>query len=115
MRRPRPPGVNLNSRKLGKVAKDDRADWREARELFPGRGWNGTNDWEIAGGRGLIGTNSLSSDSNSFNTALSGGLAGGQIGSSTIPATRCLPGPLVWRNHLFSFVGCYGLSLCGIS
>jgi DNA modification methylase len=29
-------GVNLNPRKLGKVANDDRADWREAWELFPG-------------------------------------------------------------------------------
>jgi DNA modification methylase len=29
-------GVNLNDRKLGKVANDDRADWREAWELFPG-------------------------------------------------------------------------------
>lgn len=29
-------GVNLNTRKLGKVANDDRADWREAWELFPG-------------------------------------------------------------------------------
>jgi hypothetical protein len=29
-------GVNLNARKLGKVANDDRADWREAWELFPG-------------------------------------------------------------------------------
>jgi DNA modification methylase len=29
-------GVNLNDRKLGKVANDDRADWREAWALFPG-------------------------------------------------------------------------------
>jgi hypothetical protein len=29
-------GVNLNTRKLGKVANDDRADWREAWMLFPG-------------------------------------------------------------------------------
>ena len=29
-------GVNLNKRKLGKVANDDRADWREAWALFPG-------------------------------------------------------------------------------
>src|SRR5258708_3981017 len=29
-------GVNLNARKLGKVANDDRADWREAWMLFPG-------------------------------------------------------------------------------
>jgi DNA modification methylase len=29
-------GVNLNERKLGKVANDDRADWREAWALFPG-------------------------------------------------------------------------------
>ena len=29
-------GVNLNARKLGKVANDDRADWREAWILFPG-------------------------------------------------------------------------------
>ena len=29
-------GVNLNGRKLGKVANDDRADWREAWALFPG-------------------------------------------------------------------------------
>src|SRR4030081_1631708 len=29
-------GVNLNARKLGKVANDDRADWREAWGLFPG-------------------------------------------------------------------------------
>jgi DNA modification methylase len=29
-------GVNLNARKLGKVANDDRADWREAWALFPG-------------------------------------------------------------------------------
>jgi DNA modification methylase len=29
-------GVNLNTRKLGKVANDDRADWREAWALFPG-------------------------------------------------------------------------------
>jgi DNA modification methylase len=29
-------GVNLNERKLGKVANDDRADWREAWGLFPG-------------------------------------------------------------------------------
>ena len=29
-------GVNLNPRKLGKVANDDRADWREAWALFPG-------------------------------------------------------------------------------
>jgi DNA modification methylase len=29
-------GVNLNPRKLGKVANDDRADWREAWDLFPG-------------------------------------------------------------------------------
>jgi DNA modification methylase len=29
-------GVNLNARKLGKVANDDRADWREAWKLFPG-------------------------------------------------------------------------------
>lgn len=30
-------GVNLNKNKLGKVENDDRADWREAWELFPGR------------------------------------------------------------------------------
>ena len=29
-------GVNLNKAKLGTVANDDRADWREAWELFPG-------------------------------------------------------------------------------
>jgi DNA modification methylase len=29
-------GVNLNDKKLGKVANDDRADWREAWALFPG-------------------------------------------------------------------------------
>jgi DNA modification methylase len=29
-------GVNLNPHKLGKVANDDRSDWREAWELFPG-------------------------------------------------------------------------------
>lgn len=29
-------GVNLNEGKLGKVANDDRADWREAWKLFPG-------------------------------------------------------------------------------
>ena len=29
-------GVNLNALKLGKVANDDRADWREAWALFPG-------------------------------------------------------------------------------
>ena len=29
-------GVNLNKAKLGKVANDDRADWSEAWELFPG-------------------------------------------------------------------------------
>jgi DNA modification methylase len=29
-------GVNLNKAKLGKVANDDRADWREAWNLFPG-------------------------------------------------------------------------------
>src|ERR1041385_153969 len=29
-------GVNLNKSKLGKVANDDRADWREAWVLFPG-------------------------------------------------------------------------------
>lgn len=29
-------GVNLNKAKLGKVANDDRADWREAWTLFPG-------------------------------------------------------------------------------
>ena len=29
-------GVNLNSKKLGKVDNDDRADWREAWQLFPG-------------------------------------------------------------------------------
>jgi len=29
-------GVNLNKAKLGKVANDDRADWREAWQLFPG-------------------------------------------------------------------------------
>jgi DNA modification methylase len=29
-------GVNLNKSKLGKVANDDRADWREAWNLFPG-------------------------------------------------------------------------------
>jgi DNA modification methylase len=29
-------GVNLNNRKLGRVANDDRADWREAWGLFPG-------------------------------------------------------------------------------
>jgi DNA modification methylase len=29
-------GVNLNQKKLGKVANDNRADWREAWELFPG-------------------------------------------------------------------------------
>jgi ParB-like chromosome segregation protein Spo0J len=29
-------GVNLNKAKLGKVANDDRADWREAWALFPG-------------------------------------------------------------------------------
>jgi hypothetical protein len=29
-------GVNLNERKLGRVANDDRADWREAWALFPG-------------------------------------------------------------------------------
>jgi DNA modification methylase len=29
-------GVNLNKGKLGKVANDDRADWREAWDLFPG-------------------------------------------------------------------------------
>src|SRR6266850_2573334 len=29
-------GANLNARKLGKVANDDRADWREAWALFPG-------------------------------------------------------------------------------
>ena len=29
-------GVNLNPRKLGKVANDDRSDWREAWALFPG-------------------------------------------------------------------------------
>src|SRR6202048_4282678 len=29
-------GVNLNTGKLGKVANDDRADWREAWMLFPG-------------------------------------------------------------------------------
>jgi DNA modification methylase len=29
-------GVNLNPRKLGKVANDDQADWREAWALFPG-------------------------------------------------------------------------------
>src|ERR1043165_1268984 len=29
-------GVNLNKAKLGKVANDDRADWREAWDLFPG-------------------------------------------------------------------------------
>jgi DNA modification methylase len=29
-------GVNLNEKKLGKVANDDRADWREAWALFPG-------------------------------------------------------------------------------
>jgi DNA modification methylase len=29
-------GVNLNAKKLGKVANDDRADWREAWALFPG-------------------------------------------------------------------------------
>jgi len=30
-------GVNRNQNKLGKVENDDRADWREAWELFPGR------------------------------------------------------------------------------
>jgi hypothetical protein len=29
-------GVNLNPAKLGKVANDDQADWREAWALFPG-------------------------------------------------------------------------------
>jgi len=29
-------GVNLSRAKLGKVANDDRADWREAWSLFPG-------------------------------------------------------------------------------
>jgi DNA modification methylase len=29
-------GVNLNDKKLGKVANDDRADWRDAWALFPG-------------------------------------------------------------------------------
>src|SRR5260221_6326217 len=29
-------GVSLNTRKLGKVANDDRADWREAWMLFSG-------------------------------------------------------------------------------
>ena len=29
-------GVDLNARKLGKVANDDRVDWQEAWELFPG-------------------------------------------------------------------------------
>lgn len=29
-------GVNLNGKKLGKVANDDRADWRQAWSLFPG-------------------------------------------------------------------------------
>src|SRR5258706_13547918 len=29
-------GVNLNTRKLGKVANDDRADWREGWMVFPG-------------------------------------------------------------------------------
>jgi DNA methylase len=29
-------GINLNPRKLGKVANDDQADWREAWALFPG-------------------------------------------------------------------------------
>jgi DNA modification methylase len=29
-------GVNLNKRRLGKVANDDQADWREAWALFPG-------------------------------------------------------------------------------
>lgn len=29
-------GVNLNAKKLGKVQNDDRADWREAWDLFPG-------------------------------------------------------------------------------
>lgn len=29
-------GINKNQKKLGKVANDDRADWREAWELFPG-------------------------------------------------------------------------------
>jgi DNA modification methylase len=29
-------GVNLNEKKLGKVANDDQADWREAWALFPG-------------------------------------------------------------------------------
>jgi DNA modification methylase len=29
-------GVNLNQNKLGKVANDNRADWREAWDLFPG-------------------------------------------------------------------------------
>jgi hypothetical protein len=29
-------GVNLNPRKLGKVANNDQADWREAWALFPG-------------------------------------------------------------------------------
>jgi hypothetical protein len=28
--------VNLNKAKLGKVANDDRADWRDAWALFPG-------------------------------------------------------------------------------
>lgn len=28
--------MNLNAAKLGKVANDDRADWREAWSLFPG-------------------------------------------------------------------------------
>jgi outer membrane immunogenic protein len=43
-----------------------------------GYGWNGTNDWEIAGGGSLIGTSNWTGG-NSWD-ALKGGLAGGQIG-----------------------------------
>ena len=34
----RRPGVKHNKQRLGKVANDDRADWREAWALFPGLG-----------------------------------------------------------------------------
>ena len=55
-------GVNLNKRKLGKVANDDRADWREAWALFPGSvayvwhaGRYASTVQEFAGGRRLRG------------------------------------------------------------
>jgi outer membrane immunogenic protein len=43
-----------------------------------GWGWNGQNDFETGGE--LVGSNNLSGNNNTFSNALSGGLAGGQVG-----------------------------------